>query len=76
MGVVIDKGNRYWLEKDWVYEWVFFPKHVFYLPAFIIPQVAFDFCERQRKNQKFRDSLEFKLLGRLVVRATEEKEFS
>ena len=53
-----------------------FIKQSFYLHHYIIPQVAFDFCERQRKNQKFRDSLEFKLLGRLVVRATEEKEFS
>jgi len=59
-----------------VFEWEFFPKHVFYLPAFIISQVAFDFCERQRKNQKFRNSLEFKLLGRLVVRKTKEKEFN
>jgi hypothetical protein len=53
-----------------------FLKQGFDLGYSIIPQVAFDFCERQRKNQKFRDSLEFKLLGRLVVRATEEKEFS
>lgn len=59
--------------KDWLYKWVDFSKHVFYLPAFIIPQVAFDFCERQRKNQKFRNSLEFKLSGSLVVKTTEEK---
>lgn len=62
--------------KDWLYKWVGFPKHVFYLPAFIIPQVAFDFCERQRKNQKFRNSLEFKLSGRLVVKITEEKKIN
>jgi len=53
-----------------------FKKQGFNLRYCILPQVAFDFCERQRKNQKFRDSLEFKLLGRLVVRATEEKEFN
>jgi len=38
-----------------------------------MPQVAFDFCERQRKNQKFRESLNFKLLSWLVVKASGEK---
>jgi hypothetical protein len=67
MGYVVDTLYRYWLYQEAVLRVVSFLKQGFYLHHYIIPQVAFDFCERQRKNQIFRIRLKIKLLSKVEV---------
>jgi hypothetical protein len=65
--------KEYWLDKEEYQSILRSLIQGFALGCFIITQFAFDFCERQRKNQKFRESFDFKLLSWLVVRPSREK---
>jgi hypothetical protein len=67
MGLVIDKPNKLKLNKNWDCGRVNFPTMNLQRSYSNISQVAVDFWERQRKNQKFCIRLKIKLLGRKEV---------